>query len=71
MFAAVREAVERTNEQAAVASDALTLDEQRVLETGGVPIGGQLASPADRGASGEVPRDSRRQPDGRAGSQAA
>lgn len=43
MFAAVREALERNYEQAAVASDALTVDEQRVLETGGVPIGGDLA----------------------------
>ncbi len=43
MFAAVREAVARAEEQASVASDALTVDEQRVLETGGVPLGGQLA----------------------------
>jgi hypothetical protein len=43
MYAAVREAVGRANEQAAVAQTALTLDEQRALESGGVPIGGQLA----------------------------
>jgi CheY-like chemotaxis protein len=42
MYAAVREAVGRANEQA-VAQTALTLDEQRALESGGVPIGGQLA----------------------------
>ena len=43
MYAAVREAVGRANEQAAVAQTALTLDEQRALESGGVPIGGRLA----------------------------
>jgi hypothetical protein len=43
VYAAVREAVGRANEQAAVAQTALTLDEQRALESGGVPIGGQLA----------------------------
>jgi CheY-like chemotaxis protein len=43
MYAAVREAVGRANEQAAVAQTALTPDEQRALESGGVPIGGQLA----------------------------
>ena len=43
MYAAVREAVGRANEQAAVAHTALTVDEQRALESGGVPIGGQPA----------------------------
>jgi len=43
MYAAIREAIGRANEHAAVAQTALTLDEQRALESGGVPIGGQLA----------------------------
>lgn len=43
IYAAVREAVGHTNEQAAVAQTALTLDEQRALESGGVSVGGQLA----------------------------
>ena len=43
MYAVVREAVGRANEQAAVAQTALTLDEQRALESGGVPIGEQPA----------------------------
>jgi CheY-like chemotaxis protein len=43
MYAAIREAIGRANEQAAVAQTALTLGEQRALESGGVPIGGQLA----------------------------
>jgi CheY-like chemotaxis protein len=42
MYAALREAVGRANEQAAVAQAALTLEEQRALASGGVPIGGQL-----------------------------
>jgi CheY-like chemotaxis protein len=43
MYAAVREAVGRASEQAAAAQTALTLEEQRALASGGVPIGGQLA----------------------------
>lgn len=43
LYAAVREAVGRANEQAAAAQTALTLDEQHTLESGGVPIDGQLA----------------------------
>jgi CheY-like chemotaxis protein len=43
MYAAVREAVGRANEQAAAAPAALTIEEQRALASGGVPIGGQLA----------------------------
>jgi len=43
MYGAVREAVERASEQAAVAPTALTVDERRALESGGVPIDGELA----------------------------
>ena len=43
MYETVREAVERADEQAAVAPTALTLDERRALESGGAPIGGHLA----------------------------
>ena len=44
MYSAVRQAVERADQQAAVAATAFTLDEQRVLESGGAPVGGHLAS---------------------------
>ena len=42
IYVAVREAVGRAHEQAVVAQTALTLDEQRALESGDVPIDGPL-----------------------------
>ncbi|MEO8258883.1 MAG: hypothetical protein ABI868_16170 [Acidobacteriota bacterium] len=43
LYAAIRDVIGRADEQAAVAATALTIDEQRALESGGVQIGGRLA----------------------------